>query len=68
MAPFPPTCSAILPMNAKDYFLERDSAPFRALLAEVSSSVAAQSLLFRVIVCCNQGDISVAEQQNCKTS
>lgn len=37
MAPFPPTCSAILPMNAKDYFLERDSAPFRALLAEVGA-------------------------------
>ncbi len=36
MAPFPPACSAILPMNATDYFFARDSAPFRALLAEVS--------------------------------
>ncbi|CAL8464919.1 g4454 [Coccomyxa elongata] len=34
MAPFPPACSAILPMNATDYFFARDSAPFRALLAE----------------------------------
>ncbi|BDA50522.1 hypothetical protein COCOBI_16-1980 [Coccomyxa sp. Obi] len=35
MAPFPPACSAVLPMNATDYFFARDSAPFRALLAEV---------------------------------
>ncbi|KAK9802696.1 hypothetical protein WJX73_007729 [Symbiochloris irregularis] len=35
MAPFPETCTAVLPLSAQAYFLERDSAPFRALMCEV---------------------------------
>ena len=35
MAPFPDTCSVVLPMSAQDYLQERDSAAFRTLLSEV---------------------------------
>ena len=35
MAPFPDTCTAVLPLSAQDYFVERDSAAFRALMSEV---------------------------------
>ena len=31
----PASCTAVLPMSAKDYLAERDSAAFRSLLAEV---------------------------------
>ena len=37
MAPFPDTCSVVLPMSAQDYLQERDSAAFRTLLSEVTN-------------------------------
>ncbi len=38
MAPFPDTCSVVLPMSAQDYLQERDSAAFRTLLSEVQAT------------------------------
>ena len=35
MAPFPASCSVILPMSAEEYLQERDKAAFRTLLSEV---------------------------------
>lgn len=37
MAPFPPTCSVLLPMSAEAYLNERSTPAFRTLLSEVTS-------------------------------
>ena len=35
MAPFPPTATCVLPMNAKQYYAIQDTPGFRSLLAQV---------------------------------
>lgn len=54
MAPFPPSCTAVLPMSAQDYFMERDSASFRALMSEVESQpsgLVVPVFITRTVVC-----------------
>jgi len=45
MAPFP-ECEAVIPMSAQEYLVERDSAAFRSLVAEVRDSFALLRMVY----------------------
>lgn len=55
MAPFPPTASCVLPMNAHKYYAIQDTPSFRSLLAQVRLSIVPVSCLkspVQLLMCC----------------